>query len=66
MTESGETLAGAYETAEVVRLEPSGSGPAGVVEFSGTKVITGTPTDGGAANGCEPYSLTYDARLTRD
>jgi serine/threonine-protein kinase len=63
---SGETLPGAYTTREVVTVEPSRRNEAGeVVEFTGTKRITGTPTPSGTANGCEPYSLTYAASLTR-
>ena len=65
VTEGGDTVTGAYETAEVVRVEPERYADDRVVEFVGTKVISGTPTDIGTANGCEPYSLSYGARLTR-
>ena len=63
-TGGGDVVENAYTTRELVRLRPERYRDGLVVELVGTKTITGTPTTAGAAAGCEPYELTYDARLT--
>jgi serine/threonine protein kinase len=63
-TAGGDEIENAYTTRELVRLRPESYRDGAVVELVGTKTITGTPTSAGTAAGCEPYELTYNARLT--
>ena len=58
-TSSGELISNAYTVHELVRVSPSSAtGP--VTSMSGTKTISGTPTDAGSAAGCAPYSITFN------
>jgi hypothetical protein len=63
-TSGGDTVANAYNVRELVRLEPDRYVGGEVVELTGTKTITGTPTAAGSAAGCQPYELTYRANLS--
>jgi serine/threonine-protein kinase len=62
-TAGGDLIANAYSVHEQVRVAPgSAGGP--VSRMTGSKVISGTPTDAGTAAGCDPYSMTFDVLMT--
>jgi tRNA A-37 threonylcarbamoyl transferase component Bud32 len=62
-TSTGDVISNAYTVHEQVRVSPSSaSGP--VRSMSGTKTISGTPTDAGSAAGCAPYSMTFNVVMT--
>jgi hypothetical protein len=63
-TAGGDVVEDAYTTRELVRVQPGRFRDGLIVELAGTKTISGTPTTAGAAAGCEPYELIYQARLT--
>jgi hypothetical protein len=63
-TSGGDTVPNAYNVRELVRLQPERYSGGEVVQLTGTKTITGTPTAAGTAAGCQAYELTYRANLS--
>jgi len=59
----GDLLEKAYTTHEQVSVTTVfDTRPVG--NLRGTKTVSGTPTAIGVANGCEPYSMTFDVVMT--
>jgi len=62
-TSPGVLIDGAYTTGEQVHVAPRTNAGGLVVEMTGSKTITGTPTAAGSAAGCQPFSMTYDVDM---
>ena len=62
-TTAGDLIANAYSTHEEVSVTPGQTQGGLIVEMTGTKTISGTPTAIGTAAGCDPFTMSYSVDM---